>query len=60
MQFDKSKFDKFFTADEVQFCNSDGGKIVRPFVYCSDIIGFVSELALLRELDIGDLTVKVG
>ena len=57
---DKSKFDQFFTADEVQFYNSDGGTIVRPFVYCSDILGFVSELALLRELDIGDLTVKVG
>ena len=30
---DKAKFDQFFTADEVQFCKSDGEKIVRPFCH---------------------------
>ena len=57
---EKSKFDSFFSADVVQFSDSEGKPINRPFVYCSDILGFVGELAMLRGLSVGDLILKVG
>ena len=60
MVSDKTMFDPFFMADEIQFIDCDNNPLVRPFVYCSDIIGFVSELAQLRGFSVSDLSLKVG
>ena len=60
MVSDKTMFDPFFMADEIQLIDSDNNPLVRPFVYCSDIIGFVSELAQLRGFSVSDLSLKVG
>ena len=56
----KAKFDKFFTADVVQFRDSDGSPMPRPVVFCSAIVDFVSELIELRKLNFGDFKLKVG
>ena len=34
--------------------------IERPFVYCSDILGFVREVAKLRDLNECDLVIQIG
>ena len=57
---EKCKFDSFFSADQVQFSDSEGNAIIRPFVYCSDIVGFVHEIAKLRGVNLADLVLKVG
>ena len=57
---EKTKFDSFFSADLIQFSDSNGNNIIRPFVYCSDLLGFVHEVARLRGLHVGDLVYKVG
>ena len=60
MVSDKTLFDPYFTADEIQFIDSDDNPLVRPFVYCCDITGFVSALAELRGFSVSDLSLKVG
>ena len=57
---EKSRFSKFFSADNMGFKDSEGNTIVRPFVYCSDIVGFVSELANLRGLGFENMGLKIG
>ena len=57
---EKTMFDKFFTADLLKFQDSDGSLMLKPAVYCSNIIDFVSELMQHRGLDPGDVKLKVG
>ena len=57
---DKAKFDSFFRADIMKFQDNDGRSITRPFVFCSDFVGFIQEIAALRGLDVSDLVLKVG
>ena len=57
---DKQQLDSFFSVGNIEFSDNEGKSIARPFVYCSDIVGFVHELAKQRNLNMGDLVVKVG
>ena len=57
---DKAKFDSFFSADIMKFQDNDGRSITRPFVFCSNFVGFVQEIAALSGLDVSDLVLKVG
>ena len=57
---EKTMFDKFFTADLLQFQDSDGSLMLKPAVYCSNIVDFVSELMQQRGLDPGDVKLKIG
>ena len=57
---EKSRFDSFFSADNMRFSDSEGNTIIRPFVYCSDLVGFVRELADLRGFSVSDLVLKIG
>ena len=56
----KRKFDQYFSADTVQFQGKDGKYVVRPFVFCSNFVGFVQEILQLRDLDISDVVLKIG
>ena len=57
---EKTMFDKFFTADILKFQDSDGSLMLKPAVYCSNIVDFVSELMQQRGLDPGDVKLKIG
>ena len=57
---EKTKFDEFFSADLLQFWDNDGSYILKPVVFCSNVVDFVSELMDLRKLGPGDAKLKVG
>ena len=57
---EKTRLDCFFSADNMRFSDNEGNTIIRPFVYCSDIVGFVRELARLRGFSASDLVLKIG
>ena len=57
---DKAMFDKYFSADLVQFKENDGSFMTRPVVYCSSITDFAYKLMELRSLEPGDVKLKVG
>ena len=57
---EKALFDHFFSADLIQFKDSDGNPMVKPVVFCSKIVEFVGVLMEMRGLDPGNVKLKVG
>ena len=53
-------FASYYSAERVLFHSSDGDIIVKPLVYCKDVIGLITLLAFLRDMEVGDMLQKVG
>ena len=56
----KGVFEKYFDVENTTFEDGEGGKFESPFVFCSDICGFVETLAFLRGYNFTDLAQKIG
>lgn len=56
----KAVFSDLFTKEIINFKDSKGNSLQRPFVYCDDINEFVDRICLLRGKDINNMEDKVG
>ena len=56
----KGIFAQFFTVEMTEFEDTAANPLHSPFVYCSDIMGFVETLASLRGYNFTDLAPKIG
>ena len=56
----KGVFAKYFDIESITFEDSEGELFQSPFVFCSDICGFVETLAFLRGHNFTDMAHKIG
>ena len=56
----KIVFADYFKIEKMEFTNSDGDKVERPFAYCHRVEEFFELLAFLRDKNITDLCQKIG
>ena len=56
----KGIFAKYFAVEMTTFLDSDENPFQSPFVFCSDLVGFVETLAYLRGYNFTDMAQKIG
>ena len=56
----KGIFAKYFSVEMTTFLDSDDKPFQSPFVFCSDLVGFVETLAYLRGFNFTDMAQKIG